>query len=160
LGLAGASSTECISLGGGGGAAAAETVSAAAAAGKATMTKKEKKQAEKQRKKEEKEAKHKKEVEEGRWIESTSADGRITTAYLKQPGSKGTIGLRGQVRKKGREQGSGKRGRITITAEMHKKMGDGRLLVQFSLSILPSPPLSPSFGPSSTIISPRSSPSS
>ena len=69
------------------------------------MTKKERKQAEKQRKKGEKEAKHKKEVEEGKWIESTSADGRITTAYLKQPGSKGTIGLRGQVRKGWKEGG-------------------------------------------------------
>ena len=69
------------------------------------MTKKEKKQEEKQRKKEEKEAKHKKEVEEGKWVESTSADGRITTAYLKQPGSKGTIGLRGQVREEEWEGG-------------------------------------------------------
>jgi len=83
--------------------------SAAAAAGKATMTKKEKKQEEKQRKKEEKWAKHKKEVEEGKWVESTSADGRITTAYLKQPGSKGTIGLRGQVRNEGREGGTERR---------------------------------------------------
>jgi len=85
--------------------AAAVTAAAAAGGGggKTTITKREKRQLEKKRKREEQEAKRNKEVEEGQWVESTSADGRITTAYLKQAGSKGTIGLRGQVIVGGRE---------------------------------------------------------
>lgn len=34
--------------------------------------------------------------EEGRWVESMSADGRMTTAYLKMPGSR-VLGLRGKT---------------------------------------------------------------
>ncbi|GAB5034643.1 polyketide cyclase dehydrase [Nannochloropsis oceanica] len=106
LGLAGASSTELIFLGAAAAPAPADMDSAAAVTaaaggggggGKTTITKREKRQLEKKRKREEQEAKRNKEVEEGQWVESTSADGRITTAYLKQAGSKGTIGLRGQA---------------------------------------------------------------
>lgn len=35
-------------------------------------------------------------VHEGRWVEATSSDGRMTTAYLKMPGSR-VLGLRGKA---------------------------------------------------------------
>lgn len=35
-------------------------------------------------------------IEEGRWVESRSADGRMTTAYLKVPGSR-VLGLKGKT---------------------------------------------------------------
>lgn len=35
-------------------------------------------------------------VEEGRWVEAMSSDGRMTTAYLKMPGSR-VLGLRGKA---------------------------------------------------------------
>lgn len=35
-------------------------------------------------------------VEEGRWVEARSSDGRMTTAYLKMPGSR-VLGLRGKA---------------------------------------------------------------